>query len=74
MPIVISHSNDHEPGTWKVLETTDGKKASFVCPNCEELGSLAGHTIAADGAVTPSVVCSYMCGFHEFIRLNEWNG
>lgn len=34
---------------------------------------LKGHTVAADGRVSPSVVCMTRgCSFHEFVRLHEW--
>lgn len=65
-------SQDYEPGTWKGLQTERGRKASFTCPNCGELGSLSDHDINDKGIVTPSVVCSYECGFHEMIRLEGW--
>lgn len=65
-------SNDHLPGTWKGLQTTKGRKASFTCPNCGQIGSLSDHKITSDGIVLPSVVCSYGCGFHEFIQLSGW--
>lgn len=32
------------------------------------------HTIAADGTVTPSMVCPYGCAYHECIRLDDWRG
>lgn len=53
------------------------------CPNghvgtLRHLHSGQGHAIAADGTVSPSVVCSYPvegvegCGFHDFIQLEGW--
>jgi predicted RNA-binding Zn-ribbon protein involved in translation (DUF1610 family) len=66
-------NNDHKPGTWKGLLTPEGRKASFTCPKCGQLGSLADHNIAPDGTVSPSVVCPTAgCDFHEFIRLEGW--
>lgn len=65
-------NNDHKPGTWKGLQTLGGRKASFTCPNCGQLGSLSDHEIAEDGTVNPSVVCFNGCGFHDFIKLEGW--
>jgi hypothetical protein len=42
------------------------------CPGCGKFQSLGDHTIASDGTVTPSVVCAYGCGFHDFVRLIGW--
>lgn len=64
-------SNDHLPGTWKALQIPNSKKATFTCPNCQQLGTLVDHDIADDGTVTPSVVCD--CGFHEWIKLEGWH-
>jgi hypothetical protein len=41
------------------------------CPTCCETFSLSRHTIAADGAVTPSVVCP-RCGWHAWVTLVGW--
>lgn len=65
-------NNDYKPGTWKGLKTPEARSASFSCPTCGKLGTLSDHQIAADGTVTPSVVCSYDCGFHEWIMLEGW--
>lgn len=48
--------------------------ASMSCPGCGRIGVLEppDHTIAPDGAVTPSLVCPYDCGFHEHVRLEGW--
>lgn len=46
--------------------------ATFECPKCGETGSLMNHAIAADGTVSPSVICSYNCGFHDHIKLLGW--
>jgi hypothetical protein len=34
--------------------------------------SLSLHRIAADGTVSPSLVCPYYCGFHDYVRLVGW--
>lgn len=71
-------------GGWCPSEKEDGTKSAwFWCPRCGLMGSLGGHTIDAEGNVTPSVLCGYngylkdgvlqVCGFHETgIRLVGW--
>ena len=73
---------DDSPGPWwhpasKSLDA-DGRlrekpelSAWVACPN----GHLADldHTIAADGTVSPSVVCPEGgCGWHEHVQLEGW--
>ena len=42
------------------------------CPDGHP-GALSDHQIAADGTVTPSVVCpEETCEFHQMIRLVGW--
>ena len=63
---------DHLPGTWKGLQTPDGRSASFTCPN-GHIGSLEDHDIGEDGKVWPSVICHEKgCDFHLFIILSGW--
>ena len=61
------------PGTWSPIPRTGkARTAFFRCPSCQNIAPLE-HEIAADGAVTPPVVCPYEgCEFHEFIRLEGW--
>lgn len=43
------------------------------CPGCKLLHTFAVgrvHRVAPDGTVTPSYLCN--CGYHEWIRLDEW--
>jgi hypothetical protein len=43
-----------------------------VCSRAHE-GLIDEHEIAADGTVTPSVVCTESgCDFHDFVRLEGW--
>jgi len=66
-------NNDHEPGTWKGLETPVGRKASFTCPQCKQTSALIAHDIDDEGKVQPSLVCpSKACTFHEFVQLEGW--
>jgi len=67
-------------GVWAPLTAADGRKsASIVCPNCGRWGVLLDHVILDDGTVrgppgqSGSVVCGYACGFHDTVRLMEWN-
>lgn len=62
---------------WPCLPNT----ATVYCPDCGRPFSLP-HKIAADGTVTPSVVCGYSglvecpekCGFHGAnVRLVGWS-
>lgn len=48
-------------------------KASLTCPYGHSL-TLKGHSISADGVVSPSVVCPVSnCSFHEFVILRGWD-
>jgi hypothetical protein len=61
---------------WRFGPTND-VGAAVVCPACGAAMSIGGgrfgsaHTIAINGAVSPSVVC-YRCRWHTFIRLSGW--
>lgn len=49
-----------------------GNPPDIKCPN-GHIGSLRNHSIAADGTVTPSVVChDPECGWHVWARLDGW--
>lgn len=46
--------------------------AEIVCAKGHS-GLMRVHTIAANGEVEPSVVCTVEgCGWHEFITLEGW--
>jgi hypothetical protein len=48
-------------------------KAELTCSSGHGV-SLRGHSIAADGMVSPSVVClAPGCDFHDFVQLEEWS-
>jgi uncharacterized protein YbaR (Trm112 family) len=74
-------------GTWHSREITDhvwrathpvGDRQLFVevcCPECRAHLTLSreNHTIAADGAIHPSLVCPHApCTWHVFARLADW--
>lgn len=69
--ITLKQSNWYVPGTWKGLMKSDGhRSASVTCPLCKKNYALTNHDIAADGTVTPSVVCpTEGCTFHEMVKL-----
>jgi C4-type Zn-finger protein len=60
---------------WKYVRGPALKRllVTLVCPGCgkEVAVSRAVHSIAADGAVTPSMVCPH-CPFHEWVSLENW--
>ena len=50
------------------------KKPLVICPKCGGglLTDDAPHGIRANGEVYRSVICP--CGFHEHIKLQDWDG
>lgn len=42
---------------------------AITCLGCGKAMCLPNHTVAADGAVQPSVVCPFACGWHVFLKL-----
>lgn len=61
-------------GTWRPVQY-DGKwTARAWCPRCGISAVLDDHEIAADGSVTPSLVCpGFACDFHAFAELVGWD-
>jgi hypothetical protein len=59
--------------TWSLWQLSSGRYSVVTrCPN-GHIGTL-DHDIAADGTVTPSVVCQRDgCNYHEFIKLDGWS-
>ncbi len=52
-----------------------GDNVNFTCPICKcgfGLKPSSVHKIAADGKVTPSVICPTGCGFHAWVTLKDW--
>lgn len=57
------------PGEW--IKLSDGN-AMIACPKCGGEAPL-DHSVAADGTISPSLVCPYTpCDFHEWGRLEGW--
>lgn len=78
--IIFKSSPDPEgdlPFTWRIYRyngTVLDCSPVIVDQNCHYL-SIHKHTILDDGTVQPSVGCPVQgCGFHEFIKLEGWNG
>ena len=72
MTIEVERSGDLTALTWKGGRTPAGRTALLSCPD-GHIASLSQHTIAADGTVSPSVVCPEPgCDFHEHVRLVGW--
>ena len=44
---------------------------AMQCPICSKAFCLANHIINNDGAVMPSVVCPYNCGFHVMMIIKN---
>ena len=61
-------------GSWRGLKVgLHHRSASVTCPNCGRTATLTDHDIAADGTVTPSLVCPHGgCGFHDHVKLVGW--
>ena len=81
MVVLARHEGEGEPkpGTWKRVtgDLADiGYLAVVRCPECKLLESIARkHTVAADGKVSPSVVCPHDgCNWHVYVRLDGWEG
>lgn len=67
-------SGDPPPLQWKPchVSTINRFKAEMTCPYGHGL-TLKGHSVAADGTVSPSVVCPMQgCNFHRFVTLVAW--
>lgn len=67
--IDVPHDRDAmtKPGWYR-----HGPLVMLRCPN-GHVGAL-DHEIAADGTVSPSVVCDQdSCTFHKQVRLLDWN-
>lgn len=69
--IDFNFSEGREPQTYKPCRSENNRlTANIICPNCSTLLHLNPHKVEKDGTVSPSVVCD--CGFHDYIKLNNW--
>ncbi len=63
------------PLTWWPVTRADGRRNAMVACGRGHIASLADHTIGPDGTVTPSLVCPETgCDWHEWVRLDGWDG
>lgn len=75
MTIILQRDIEHEgfnklprQGRWG----WHGGDIIYRC-TCMNAPLLNAHSIAEDGTVSPSVVCTTnLCGFHEFVKLEGW--
>ena len=59
--------------TWRLTEI-NGNDTVAIFDTAGHYVVLTGHRIGSDGTVSPSVRCRHDgCGFHEFVRLLDWN-
>lgn len=65
-----------KPGKYRSATADGGKRTAILsCPDCGQSVSLRNHDIAADGSVTPSLVCPRSgCTFHDYVKLEGWDG
>lgn len=71
------HAGPGDPptGHWKQCAgaTVHRFKAELTCPFGHGM-TLKGHSVAANGFVSPSVVChNGTCRFHEYVVLSGWD-
>jgi len=60
--------------SWRGARFPDGHRSANVACGNGHVASLSDHNIAADGTVSPSLVCPAQgCGWHEVVRLIGWD-
>lgn len=70
----ISNSEEEQPiNTWRAGRGLNEEIYPTIRDSNGDWFGLATHSIDEDGTVSPSVVCPYGCGFHEFIKLEGWD-
>lgn len=78
--IALPAGEGFAPGTWRfwVFGPARILGAAVTCPQCRRGFSIGGgqpfgscHTVAADGTISPSVVCPG-CGWHVHAQLAGW--
>ena len=76
IPRDSTHPSEFPKGAWRAVKRDGVRAANLSCPLCgfrAGLGHNTNHEIAADGSVSPSVVCDNEgCSFHDFIKLEGW--
>ena len=67
-------SVEHQPiNTWRLSEGSNDILHPVIRDSKGDWFGLETHSISSDGTVSPSVVCPYGCGFHEFVKLEGWD-
>jgi hypothetical protein len=67
-----SSPGERRPGTWWPWLAGESQRVTVWCGACGRSATI-DHDIAADGTVTPSLMCPYDgCGWHVFARLEGW--
>lgn len=80
VPRQDSPAYEESPLTWKPFTIYESGEIGGALLTCSRghtcsltIDKEHAHTIAADGTVSPSVVCPIEgCDFHEFVRLIGW--
>lgn len=61
------------PGTYRRGKADGRFTATMSCPKCGRPASLFWHEIAANGDVSPSLVCPHDgCDYHAYVTLDGW--
>ncbi len=65
-----------KPGEWAAIDEPEFRhvwKAIIACPECGFESSIRTHEVAADGTISPSLVCPASgCSWHVWGRLDGW--
>lgn len=69
---VLTHPGRLLQGAWCEYCEYGRRSAAISCPTCSRAFSVLRHQIAPDGTCSPSVVCPWQCGFHDWVRLLGW--
>ena len=73
--LIRSETNGNKilPNTWKPLQSDQCNSVLFGCDRCEWMHVISiNHKISDDGIVMPSVG-STECGYHEWVKLQNWS-
>jgi hypothetical protein len=60
-----------EKGTYRLWPRGNVLNVIIACPGCGATQGLS-HEIGTRGTISPSLVCGYNCGFHDYGRLEDW--
>lgn len=72
VPKLERYEDSEIAGWYPVLMGEQATRIMFYCPACKTPRDLKNHEIAANGEVSPEVMCP--CGgYHEEVKLLEWD-